>query len=124
MTLERRALIVDDDVAIRLLLTRMLRGLFEVDVARDGGEAIEKLAAHDYSIILLDLMMPRIDGVAVVRYLEQHRPEVLKNIIVLTAWGAAAYEKVCPPVGRFLEKPFNVDDLMREITECCWMSPD
>lgn len=121
MGLERKALIVDDDVAIRVLLSRILRrSSFAVDSARDGAEAIEKLSADDYSIILLDLMMPRIDGIAVVRYLDAYRPELLKKVIVLTAWGAAAYEKVCPQVGRFLEKPFNVDDLMREVTECCW----
>jgi CheY-like chemotaxis protein len=116
---ERKALIVDDDVAIRVLLSRILRTDFEVEVARDGAEAIEKISAEDYSIILLDLMMPRIDGVAVVRYLTSYRPEVLKRVIVLTAWGAAACDKVCPPVARFLEKPFTVDDLMREVAACC-----
>lgn len=125
MGLERKALIVDDDVAIRVLLSRILRrSCFEVDSARDGAEAIEKLSADDYSVILLDLMMPRIDGVAVVRFLEAYRPELLKKVIVLTAWGAAAYEKVSPHVARFLEKPFNIDELMREITECCWMTAD
>ena len=45
--LEKRALVVDDDVSIRLMLTRILeKSHFQVDVARDGGEAIEKLQAN------------------------------------------------------------------------------
>ena len=123
MTLARRALVVDDDAGIRLLVRRILtRNQFDVDVARDGGEALEKILAGDYAIIVLDLMMPRIDGVAVIHYLEQHRPEILPNVIVMTAFGASALQSVCPPVLRFLEKPFDVNHFLSEVTECYWMS--
>ena len=122
-SLDRRVLVVDDDVSIRVLLSRMLqRASYEVDVAKDGGEAIEKITSQSYDVIVLDLMMPRVDGVTVVKYLTEHHPDVLKNVIVLTAFGAKALTKVCPPVARFLEKPFDVERLMREITECAWMN--
>lgn len=121
--LERRALVVDDDAGIRLLLKRILaRHQFEVDVARDGGEALEKILASDYAVIVLDLMMPRIDGAAVIRYLEEHCPDQLGNVIVMTAFGASALEAVCPPVARHIEKPFDVNHLLNEVTECYWMS--
>jgi CheY-like chemotaxis protein len=115
MTPQRRALVVDDDAAIRILVTRVLgRHGFAVDTARDGAEAIEKVLENDYAVITLDLMMPRIDGVAVVKYLSEHRPDTLSRIIVMTAYGASAYEQVCPPVVRFIEKPFDIEALIAE----------
>lgn len=116
---ERRALVADDDAGIRILVTRILtRQGYDVDTARDGAEAIEKILQHDYAVIALDLMMPRIDGQGVVKYLVQHRPEALPNIIVMTAFGAGAKGDVCPPVGRFLEKPFDISTFLAEADGC------
>lgn len=116
---ERRILIVDDDAGIRLLLARVLsRQGFVVDSARDGAEAIEKMMEHEYEVIALDLMMPRIDGVGVVKYLSEHNPEKLKHVLIMTAFGASAIEKVCPPVERFIEKPFDLNDFIAEAAEC------
>ena len=115
MTTVRRALVVDDDSGIRVLLTRILtRHGFAVDAVRDGAEAIEQLLQHDYDLITLDLMMPRIDGFTVVRYLSQHLPEKLEKVIVMTAFGRNALEQVCPPVTRFIEKPFDLDRLLEQ----------
>jgi CheY-like chemotaxis protein len=115
---ERRALVVDDDAAIRVLVTRILiRHGFKVDTARDGAEAIEKVLEHHYNVITLDLMMPRIDGVAVVKYLSEHNPETLSHIIVMTAFGSKALEKVCPPIVRFVEKPFDINALLAQAEE-------
>lgn len=112
----KRALVIDDDAAIRILVSRILgRHGFTVDTVRDGGEAIEKLIEHrDYALITLDLMMPRIDGFAVVKYLEEHQPDVLKRVVVMTAYGSQAMDRVCPPVTRFIEKPFEIERLLEE----------
>jgi DNA-binding NtrC family response regulator len=124
MTPERHALVVDDDAGIRVLVTRVLaRHGFLVETARDGAEAIEKLLQRDYAVIALDLMMPRIDGFAVVSYLTKHHPEKLGSVIVMTAFGAQALDKVCPPVVRFIEKPFDIETLVAEVTELCAASP-
>jgi DNA-binding NtrC family response regulator len=115
----RRALVVDDDVAIRLLVTRILeRRDFVVDTARDGAEGIEKLASQSYSVIVLDLMMPRIDGAGVLKYLGEYHPAQLATVIVMTAFGASAMERLSPQPEHFLEKPFDVDALVREVSEC------
>ena len=119
MTEKRRALVVDDDASIRVLVSRILsREGFAVDAVRDGAEAIEMLLQHAYDVIALDLMMPRIDGLGVVKYLTEHRPELLEKVIVMTAFGTQALTKVCPPVARFIEKPFEVDRLLAETAEC------
>ena len=74
---------------------------------------------NDYGVIVLDLMMPRIDGLAVVRYIGQYCPEKLGNVIVTTAFGSRALEQVCPPVHHFLEKPFDVSVLVAQALDCC-----
>jgi CheY-like chemotaxis protein len=114
-----RALVVDDDASIRILVTRILqRNGVTVDNARDGAEAIEQLLQHDYDIIALDLMMPRIDGIGVVRYLTEKMPAKLRNVIVMTAFGKQALEQVCPPVMRFIEKPFDIAVFLAEAADC------
>ncbi|HEX8153670.1 MAG TPA: response regulator [Thermoanaerobaculia bacterium] len=117
--MKRRALVVDDDAAIRILVTRVMsRNEYDVDAVRDGGEAIEKLLEHDYDVVVLDLMMPRIDGFHVVKYFLEKQPEKLQNVIVMTAFGGRAFEQVCPPIQRFIEKPFDIEKLLAEATEC------
>ncbi len=111
----RRALVVDDDAAIRILVSRILsRHGFVVDTAADGAEAIEDLLLHVYDLITLDLMMPRIDGYGVVKYLQEHKPELFNRLIVMTAFGPQALETICPPVVRMIHKPFEIEELVRE----------
>jgi CheY-like chemotaxis protein len=113
-----RALVVDDDAAIRILVTRILgRRGFVVDAVADGAAAIEHVMQHDYAVIVLDLMMPRIDGYGVIRYLSEHAPELFERVIVMTAFGPNVAEKICPPVVRFIHKPFEVEKLIDEAVD-------
>jgi DNA-binding response OmpR family regulator len=95
-----KILIVDDDDAIRNMVERVLRReQFHVECARDGHEAIEKLSRDDYRTVLLDLMMPRVDGHGVLRYLETERGNTAPKVIVMTADLAGAVEtEGSPPV--------------------------
>ena len=114
-------LVVDDDDAIRTLVERVLRReKFEVESARDGHEAIEKLSRNDYGTILLDLMMPRVDGLGVLRFLESERPHVGKSVIVMTAnlHGAAEAAKA-KPAFTVLPKPFDIRQLIAHVRHCC-----
>jgi len=110
-------LVVDDDEAIRTLLERVLRReKYEVHSARDGHEAIEKLSRHDYGTILLDLMMPRVDGIGVLQFIERERPEAGKSVIVMTANLHVAAEAM--PAFRVLSKPFDLNQLVAHVNEC------
>ena len=81
-----RALIVDDDEPIRSMLATIVRHHgFAVETASDGGQAIESIARDGFDVVLLDLMMPRVDGWAVLRYMQQHRPDLVPHTIVATA---------------------------------------
>jgi DNA-binding response OmpR family regulator len=110
----QRVLVVDDDVSIRLMLTRVLqREDFEVESARDGLEAIEKLKLERFDVIFLDLMMPRLDGMGVVRYLRANDPESLRSIIVVTAFPSVSDEMFRDePVAKVMAKPFDIQSLV------------
>ena len=78
----KKILVVDDDDAIRNMVERVLRREhFEVESARDGFEAIEKLSRNDYATVLLDLMMPRVDGIGVLRFLETEQKTLAPRVI-------------------------------------------
>ena len=116
-----RVLILDDDDAIRVMVERVLRReKFEVDSARDGFEAIEKLSRNDYGTILLDLMMPRIDGHGVLRYLVTDRQSSQPAVIIMTANLQSALDTIdALPVKCVLPKPFDIRNLVERVRECC-----
>jgi CheY-like chemotaxis protein len=113
----QKILVVDDDDSIRLMVERVLRREnYEVDSASDGFEAIEKLDHNEYATILLDLMMPRVDGFGVLDYLEEHRPELGRNVIVMSANIPAASDAARERnVVRVVPKPFDISDLIDEV---------
>lgn len=113
-----KMLIVDDDEAIRVMMTKVFeREDFEVTTAKDGQEAIEAVQRTPFSAVLLDLMMPRIDGFGVMKFLKERMPEVLPRVIVMTAYTAAAKEKIDPHC-RLIPKPFDVVELVRTVRQC------
>jgi CheY-like chemotaxis protein len=116
----KKILVVDDDDAIRSMVERVLRReQFEVESARDGHEAIQKLAENDYATVLLDLMMPRVDGHGVLRFLETERPAEKPWVIVMTANMQGASDTAqAKPVFRVLPKPFDIQQLISHVREC------
>jgi CheY-like chemotaxis protein len=117
----KKILVVDDDDAIRNMVERVLRREhFDVESARDGFEAIEKLSRNDYATVLLDLMMPRVDGLGVLRFLETAQQEKEPpRVIVMTANLQTAMETAsAQPVFRVLPKPFDIHQLVTHVKEC------
>jgi CheY-like chemotaxis protein len=117
---EARVLVADDDQSIRqLLCTIVKREGLEVDCVADGGEAIDRLKQQDYSVILLDLMMPRIDGFAVIEYLKRHPPRHKPVVLVITAYADQKFKQVdATIVAGVLRKPFEVADLGNVVRLC------
>src|ERR1041384_5001895 len=92
---EPRILIADDDASIRQLLTTIVkRERLNVDSAVDGEHAIRKLQAHEYSVILLDLMMPHVDGFGVIDYLRDHPQQTKPVVLVITAYADQRFKRV------------------------------
>ncbi len=113
-------LLADDNEATCTLIQALLQNEFVVEVASDGHEAIEKLKSRQYAAILLDLLMPIVDGYAVLDYLTAERPDLLRRVLVVTASLATremqrlrAYE-----VRGVLSKPFELDALQNAVRQC------
>ena len=115
-----RVLLADDNEATCTLITALLQREFTVDIANDGYEAIEKLKSRQYAAILLDLLMPVIDGFAVLEHLQRENPETLARVLVVTA--ALAPREIdrvlAYPVRALIAKPFEVDALQAAVREC------
>lgn len=80
----KRLLIVDDDLYIRELYEEVLKGEgFEVDSAVDGEDGLFKLKKGGYDVVLLDVMMPKIDGLGVLDGLQMAKPEKPNGTILL-----------------------------------------
>ena len=113
-------LVVDDDPAIQTLITTLLkRTNATVDCADDGDVAIMRLGRQSYSVIVLDLMLPKVDGFEVLDRVASTKPDLLNRVIVLTAM---ARTKLQPlerrRVWRVMRKPFDIDDFTTAVAEC------
>jgi DNA-binding response OmpR family regulator len=114
-------LIVDDEKNIRLALSMALEQLdLPVETAASGDEALEKIATGSYGIMLLDLRMPGIDGMEVLRRVAHDRPEL--KVIIITAYGSIDLAVEAMKLGAvdFLQKPFDVSqvrEMVRRILE-------
>jgi len=115
-----RILVADDDQAIRQLIhTIMRRERLHVDAAADGAEAIEKLRENDYAVILVDLMMPRVDGFGVIEHLRQHPPRFKPVVLVISAYADQKFKQVDPDiVSGVIRKPFEVADIGAIVRLC------
>ena len=90
-----RVLIAEDSEDVRALTARMLGklGQREVEEAEDGQEAVDALAANRYDLLLLDLSMPRLSGLDVVRWLHAH-PDRLEGLTIAVLSASAHAELV------------------------------
>jgi CheY-like chemotaxis protein len=118
MRLEKRILIVDDDDAIRALVMTVLRRRgFPVDSARNGVEALELLASCRYSLVVLDLMMPRMNGWEVLDHFASIPSTTRPLVLVLTAGLEQRRFDTSFVVGT-IQKPFDIELLVDTVAGC------
>ena len=117
---DTRVLVVDDDQSIRQLVCTIVdREGFAVDSAADGAEAIDLLGKNSYSVILLDLMMPRVDGFGVIEYLKNHQDGPKPIVLVITAYADQKFKEVDPTiVAGVIRKPFEIAELGNLVRLC------
>src|SRR5215469_3118724 len=116
-----KVLIVDDDEEIRALLQDMLlEEGYQVDTARDGQEALDRLQRESGWVILLDIMMPNVDGREVIRKLEHdHTLRNQNKVALMSAGGRLAQERLnltSDVVAALLPKPFDLDDVLAVVS--------
>ncbi len=117
----RPILIVDDEKNVRLTLAQALEPLeFEIATAADGEEALAKLGEKQFELILLDLKMPGMDGMEVLRRVRASRPNI--KIIIITAHGTIDSSVEAMKLGAvdFIQKPFaanEIRELVRKVLD-------
>jgi two-component system response regulator MprA len=111
-----RVLVVDDDKAVRESLRRSLEfNGYEVALATDGAEALAGIGASDPDVVIMDVMMPRLDGIEATRALRSARNDV--PILVLTARDAVGdrVEGLDAGADDYLTKPFALQELLARL---------
>ncbi len=113
-------LVVDDDRRIAEAVAQVLAGDgYAVDIARDGVEALERIAERPYDVIVTDVRMPKLDGAGLYRELGRRHPGLRNRIVFITG------DEANPETRRFLteigalalHKPFDMDELRRAVGE-------
>jgi DNA-binding response OmpR family regulator len=111
-----RLLMIDDEPGIRKLVSRTLSSAgFEVDCAADGRRGLDMAREGRHELVLLDLMLPGLDGVSVLRNLLAERPA--QPVLILSAIGDVTSKVRCLELGAadYLPKPFAVAELVARV---------
>ena len=114
-------LVVDDNEMNRDLLTRRLeRQGYRVTTAVDGQEALDVLSREDFNLVLLDIMLPVINGYQVLEQMKADQKSSHIPVIITTALDEADGKAKCIELGAddYLTKPFNPVTLKSRISDC------
>jgi len=108
-----RILVVDDEASIRDLLSKTLAlAEYDVDVSPDGRSALERMRLYPYDLLIADLKMPGMDGLAVIREAKRYKSDLPVIIITGFSTESSAIEAVNLGVAGYLTKPFRVPQVL------------
>jgi excisionase family DNA binding protein len=108
-----RVLVVDDEASIRDLLAKTLAlAEYDVDVAPDGRSALDRMRIYPYDLLIADLKMPGMDGLAVIREAKRYKADL--PVIIITGFSTESFaiEAVNLGVAGYLTKPFRVPQVL------------
>ena len=111
-----KLLVIEDEVMLNKSIVKLLKTQqYSVDAAYDGEEALDYIRATNYDVIISDIMMPRLDGLGVLKYLRNH--QIKTPVLMLTAKDALEDKVAGLDAGAddYLVKPFEFDELLARI---------
>lgn len=119
MDMKTKVLIVDDEPRNVRILQEILEDLYTLDTAYNGQEALDKIVSFQPDIILLDNMMPEIDGLEVCRRIRTELNNNKVKVIMLSGRASTPEqtEGLAAGANRYITKPFSDDDLITAIDE-------
>ena len=105
----------DDEVLVDALANHLIRQRYAVDIASDGEEAWEYITLFNYELIVLDVMLPKLDGIGLCKKLRNH--DYSMPVLMLTACDRSTdiVEGLNAGADDYLVKPFNLDELTARI---------
>jgi len=110
---EGRILIADDEDSLRWVLEKGFRGVgYEVSAVRDGTAALAEAQSQPFDLILLDVRMPGIDGLSLLKQIRDHRADA--QVVIMTAHGTmeTAIQAMQQGAYDYLAKPFDLDEAL------------
>ncbi|MFQ3675120.1 MAG: response regulator [Endomicrobiia bacterium] len=119
--MNKKVLIIDDEQGIRDLLTFLLKPKgFDITCAEDGLEGIEKFKKESFDIVLLDIHMPKMNGLEVLKVIKKIKPEQI--VIIFSSSSDPQFElekkaELSFGVKTCLYKPFNIDEIITVIND-------
>jgi CheY-like chemotaxis protein len=116
----KHILVVDDERSVAFLLSESLAQLspeYQVQMAYSSEDALDKIAAGTFDLVITDLRMPGMDGLDLIRRVHDVSPGI--RIILITAYGNDGVEKRARhlSVYRYITKPFKTEELMQMVEE-------
>lgn len=116
----KKILIIEDDQFLREFYQELFMGEgFPVDVAADGEAGLKKLQENEYSVVLLDIMLPKKDGLQILKDLKLQGPKSANvKILVLTNLGQDTVIKQCFELGAhgyLMKSALNPDQVLQEV---------
>jgi CheY-like chemotaxis protein len=114
---KQKILIADDEPGVRLLVNRLLEEEYIVLEAADGEEAIDIAKGQQPALVLLDLMMPKMDGYAACLSIKADQATKGIPVVILTAVGHELNKKYAEEMGAdgYITKPFTRESLLEEM---------
>jgi len=116
--MSKKILVVDDEKHIRDSCTKLLiRKRYDAEGAESGAEALEMISNNHYDLVLLDVRMPGMDGIEVLRRAKELKPDIL--VLILTGHGTidTANEALELGAAGFIRKPIAIENLADSIDE-------
>lgn len=108
-----RILLLDDDTSMQKLVSTLLRrDGHRVDIVSSGSQAIEKLGAKEYHVLLLDVMTPTNGGFTVIQHLKQTNAALLTRVVLLTGSPESVLQTVKSDIFGIVHKPFDAQELL------------
>lgn len=117
---QKRILIVEDELFLRELYVQILKDAgYDIDQAADGDEGLKKMSAGGYDLVLLDIVLPKMDGIQILRELQKKPPQKPnKTIVMMTNIDkeATIAEGVSLGIrGHLIKSDYTPDQLLAEV---------
>ena len=107
----RSVLIVDDEIGARESLKMILKNDYEVFLANNAEEAFSQIKEHSPDVILLDIILPDLDGLKVLERIKQNDPDMVVIMITATKTVETAVEAMKLGAYDYVNKPFHIDEM-------------
>ncbi len=115
-----KVLLVDDEkTMVKYLSRRLVKRGFEISVAYSGLSALDELKNSNFDVVLLDVLMPEMDGIETLREIKKIKPET--EVIMLTGHASVevGIEGMKAGAFNYIMKPFDPNELVKEINLAC-----